>query len=176
MCWCWYEEQDSYFFRGGVSRFKDTDGRYESGRRMPSWKISFVLKTLNQFDKKKQKILPHFLLKKHFFFFSVHYISTRSIVVVAKRSSRNDPTPGRGSVGGGVVVTTPPCDDGRSFFFSLTSLSFVVACRRERIIGCGVPLYYLKKGTSRLKEEGTKGCTLNSPRVDRTTTSSCPRI
>ena len=43
------------FFGGGVSRFKDTDGRYESGRRMPSWKISFVLKTLNQFDKKKSK-------------------------------------------------------------------------------------------------------------------------
>ena len=141
------------FFGGGVSRFKDTDGRYESGRRMPSWKISFVLKTLNQFDKKKQKILPHFLLKKHFFFFSVHYISTRSIVVVAKRSSRNDPTPGRGSVGGGVVVTTPPCDDdddddgnARSFFFLTSSSSFVEGTRS-----------FLKKGTPLLKEEGTKG-------------------
>ena len=157
MCWCWYEEQDSYFFRGGVSRFKDTDGRYESGRRMPSWKISFVLKTLNQFDKKKIKKSFRTFIKKALLLLlrslHIHALDRRRRKkILAERShSRTGECWGRGRCNDTTVRR-------RTFLFFFFDI--VVICRRvskgeNHRLWCSFVLF--KKGHVTFEGGGHKG-------------------
>ena len=149
------------FFGGGVSRFKDTDGRYESGRRMPSWKISFVLKTLNQFDKKNQKN-PSALFKKALLLLlrslHIHALDRRRRrrkKILAERShSRTGECWGRGRCNDTTVRRRRRRRRQRAFFFFLTSSSSSSSSSSSFVEGTRS---FLKKGTPLLKEEGTKG-------------------
>ena len=149
------------FSGGGVSRFKDTDGRYESGRRVPSWKISFVLKTLNQFDKKKSKN-PSALFKKALLLLlrslHIHALDRRRRrrkKILAERShSRTGECWGRGRCNDTTVRRRRRRRRQRAFFFFFDIV--VVVCRRDTFL--------FKKGHTTFEGGGHKGCTLNSPR------------